>query len=206
MRLGGEGVDDLKHRAVQYQTGMELPSGRYKLKVVVRENQDGAVGSYEADLVIPDLKSDPVKVSSIVVGTQLQAGGRGNERNPLVRDGRELIPNATHVVSSGQHLYFHYEVYDPVAASPTPGAPGGRAAGEVRLLTSIAFFRGQTRAFETTPVETTTLNAADRKTAVFQFDLPASSLPPGLYTCQVNVVDDVKGAFVFPRLQILVRR
>ena len=45
-----------------------------------------------------------------------------------------------------------------------------------------------------------------RKTAVFQFDVPASSLPPGLYTCQINVVDDAAGSFVFPRLQILVRR
>jgi hypothetical protein len=153
----------------------------------VRENLDGAVGSYEADLVIPDLKNDTVKVSSIVVGTQLQTGGRGNDHNPLVRDGSELIPNATHVVSSAQHLYFHYEVYDPEPAPPPPGAPAGRASGDVRLITSIAFFRGQTRAFETPAVETTTLNSGDRKTAVFQFDLPAASLPPGLYTCQVNV-------------------
>jgi VWFA-related protein len=206
MRLGGEGVDDLKHKSVQYQTGMELAPGRYKLKVVVRENQDGAVGSYEADLVVPDLKSDAVKVSSIVLGTGFQAAGRGDDRNPLVRDGRELIPNPTHVVSSAQHLYFHYEVYDPVAAPAPEGAPAGKPSNDVRLLTSIAFFRGRTRAFETTAVETTTLNAADRKTAVFQFDVPGSSLPPGLYTCQVNVVDDVKGAFVFPRLQIYVRR
>ena len=42
--------------------------------------------------------------------------------------------------------------------------------------------------------------------AVFQFDVPAASLPPGLYTCQVNVVDDVAGAFTFPRMQLYVRK
>ena len=35
---------------------------------------------------------------------------------------------------------------------------------------------------------------------------PPSSLRPGLYTCQVNVVDDAAGSFTFPRLQLYVRR
>jgi hypothetical protein len=159
---------------------------------VVRENQDGTFGSYEADVVVPDVKRDAVKLSSVIVGTQLQAGARKNDRNPLVRDGRELVPNVTHVVSAGQHLYFYYEVYEP--------------AQPVKLLTSIAFFRGRQRLFETPVVETTELSAPDRKTAVFQFDVPASSLPPGLYTCQINVVDDSAGSFTFPRLQLYVRR
>ena len=76
----------------------------------------------------------------------------------------------------------------------------------MKLLTSIAFFRGRQRLFETPVVETTQLTAPDRKTAVFQFDVPASSLPPGLYTCQINVIDDSAGSFMFPRLQLYVRR
>jgi hypothetical protein len=39
-----------------------------------------------------------------------------------------------------------------------------------------------------------------------QFDVPASSLKPGLYTCQINVIDDSAGSFMFPRLQLYVRR
>jgi hypothetical protein len=73
-------------------------------------------------------------------------------------------------------------------------------------MTSIAFFRGRVRAFETPVVEATSLTAADRKTAIFQFDVPAASLPPGLYTCQVNVIDDAAGTFAFRRLQLFVRR
>jgi hypothetical protein len=187
-----DAADELNKRTVQYETGLEMPPGTYRVKVVVRENQDGTFGSYETDVVVPDLKRDSLKVSSVVVGTQLQEGARKNDRNPLVRDGRELVPNVTHVVSVGQHLYFYYEVYEPAA--------------RVNVLTSIAFFRGRQRAFETPMVQTTELGGSDRKTAVFQFDVPASSLPPGLYTCQVNVVDDAAGSFTFPRLQLLVRR
>ena len=39
-----------------------------------------------------------------------------------------------------------------------------------------------------------------------QFDVPVASLPPGLYTCQVNVIDDAAGTFAFPRIQLYVRK
>ncbi|HYM26474.1 MAG TPA: VWA domain-containing protein [Vicinamibacterales bacterium] len=198
VRLSVDAADDLKKKTVQYETGFEMPPGKFHVKVVVRENQDGTFGSYETDILVPDLKKNavagaaaPVKLSSVVLGTQLQASTKKNEKdNPLVRDGRELVPNVTHVVSSGQHLYFYYEVYDP--------------AQPVKVMTSITFFRGRTRAFETPAVEATEL-APDRKSAVFQFDIPASSLKPGLYTCQINVVDDGAGTFAFPRMRLYVR-
>jgi VWFA-related protein len=192
VKLATDAADELKKKTVQYETGFELPPGRYRVKIVVRENQDGAFGSYEADIVVPDLTTDKLKLSSVVLGTQLQQGAQKNGRNPLARAGRELVPNVTHVVSSGQHLYFYYEVYDP--------------AQPVKVMTSIAFFRGKARAFETPVVQATELTGSDKKTAVFQFDVPAASLRPGLYTCQVNVVDDAAGSFTFPRLQLYVRR
>jgi len=55
-------------------------------------------------------------------------------------------------------------------------------------------------------VATTELAGSDKKTAVFRFDVPASALKPGLYTCQINVIDDAAGSFTFPRLQLYVRR
>jgi VWFA-related protein len=192
VKLSTDTADELKRKTVQYETSFEMPPGKYHVKIVVRENQDGTFGSYETDIVVPDQKRDAVKLSSVVIGTQLQAGARKNDHNPLVHDGRELVPNVTHVVSSGQHLYFYYEVYEP--------------AQPVKVLTSIVFFRGRQRVFETPLVQTTELSAPDRKTTVFQFDVPASSLRPGLYTCQINVVDDAAGTFTFPRMQLYVRR
>jgi VWFA-related protein len=192
VKLSTDAADELAKKTVQYQTGFEMPPGRYRVKIVVRENQGGAFGSYETDIVVPDLKKESLKMSAVVVGTQLQQGARKNDPNPLARDGRELVPNVTHVVSSSQHLYFYYEVYDP--------------AQPVKVMTSIAFFRGKVRAFETPIVQTTELAGSDKKTAVFQFDVPASALKPGLYTCQINVVDDAAGSFTFPRLQLYVRR
>jgi hypothetical protein len=201
VRLATDTADDLRRKVVQYETGLEMSPGKYHVKVVVRENQTGSMGSYETDIIVPDLKRDAVKISSVVVGTQLQAGARSNKDNPLVRDGRELIPNVTHVVAAGQHLYFYYEVYDPVRAP----AEGEDRSQPIRLVTSIQFFRGRVRAFETAPVQMTALTSADRKAVIFQFDVPSASLQPGLYTCQINVIDDAAGTFTFPRLQLYIR-
>jgi VWFA-related protein len=187
---------DVHQKSVQYRTGFTLPPGRYRLKVVVRENEEGAFGSFETDLTVPDLGHSRVKLSSVVFGTQLAPAVRVEPPSPLARDGSELVPSVTHVVSGTQPLYFYYEVYDPAR---TP-------AGEVRLLTNLSFFRGGARRYETPLVEVKRLAAPDRHAAVLQLAVPASALKPGLYTCQVNVIDDVAGAFSFPRLALLVRQ
>ena len=197
----------VQRKNVQYNTGFVLPSGTYHLKFVVRENQSGRLGSFETDLTVPDLKSAPVKMSSIVLANQLQPASKHKSDNPLVRDGSEVIPSVTHVFSAGQHLYFYYEVYDPARAAVNAGMPASdRNRPAIHLLTNVAFFRGNTKAYETPLVESEQLNAPERKAAVFQLDVPLTQLKPGFYTCQVNVIDDVAGQFRFPRLALLVRQ
>ncbi|HLQ49971.1 MAG TPA: VWA domain-containing protein [Terriglobales bacterium] len=219
---------EVQRKNVQYDAGLLLPPGKYHLKLVVRENQSGQMGSFETDLVIPDMKTTPLKMSSVVLASQIQPSSRKSD-NPLVRDGSELIPNVTHVFSSGQHLYFYYEVYDPArdtnsnstagngpagkaaATSAAPNsqatnskAPGNKAA--IHVLTNVAFFRGKTKAYETPLVEAKEINVPNRHASVFQLDVPLTELKPGFYTCQINVIDDAAGHFLFPRLALLVRQ
>ncbi len=195
VKLAVQPTQEVKRKTVQYETGFTLPPGRYRLKVVLRENQSGAIGSYESDVVVPDMRRMPVKLSSVVLGTQTQAVTQRNAISPLARNGTMLVPSLTHVVSTGQPLYFYYEVYDPQVVQ----------SGSPRLLTSIAFFRGKVKTYETPLVEVTRLDAPDRKAAIFQYSVPASALKPGYYTCQITVVDDVAGTFAFPRLPLLVK-
>ncbi len=202
VKLAVDTSTQVKKKNVQYDSGFVLPSGKYHLKFVVRENQTGRMGSFETDVIIPDFKSDPVKMSSVVLASQIQPAKKGKSDNPLIRDGLEIIPNVTHVFTNGQHLYFYYEVYGP---AHTTGAGKGQAGGDIRVLSNVAFFQGKAKTYETPLVETSQLNAQDRHAAVFQLDVPLTQLKPGFYTCQVNVVDDAAGKFVFPRLALLVR-
>jgi VWFA-related protein len=186
---------EVQKKNVQYDTGVSLPPGKFHVKFVVRENQTGRMGSFETDLDVPDLKQQNLKMSSVVLASQVETAKKGSAVNPLVRDGSEIIPNVTHVFSSAGHMRLYYEVYEP-----------GRAAGHgIHLVTSVALYRGKSKAFESAPVELTELNAGERKAGVFQLDLPLSGMAPGFYTCQVNVVDDAAGDFVFPRTGVLIR-
>jgi hypothetical protein len=76
----------------------------------------------------------------------------------------------------------------------------------VRVLSNVVFFRGSKKAFETSLVEALAVSAPDRKATVFRLDVPTADLAPGLYTCQVNVIDDVAGTFAFPRLAVYIRK
>jgi hypothetical protein len=109
-----------------------------------------------------------------------------------------------------------YEVYAPAKAAETaPASATGAATAKakpakdarppVRLLTSIEFLNGGTKVFETPLVQATEINVPSRDAVAFQFDVPLADLKTGLYTCQVNVIDDAGGSFTFPRTALLIR-
>ena len=195
MELPAAASATLAGKQILYQSGVTLPPGRFSVKVVVRENANGMMGSFEAPITIPQLNAATLKVSSVVLSTQMQAAPRGRSDNPLVRDGVQLLPNLTRVVGRDQKLYFYYEVYDP--GTPEGGAPDVR--------TSLAFYRGKVKVFETPIVQRSALDETTRRAALFRFEVPAHSFEPGLYTCQVNIIDEIAGTFAFPRLDLLVR-
>jgi VWFA-related protein len=218
VKLNLDASQQVRRKNVQYNTGFILPHGTYHMKFVVRENQTGRLGSFETDVVVPDLGRAPLKMSSIVLGNQrIPAGGKKEGPNPLERDGMELVQNVMHVFRTDQHLYLHYEVYDPGKRKELPAPPaaaGGpgeaprqkhNGAAEMRVLTSLEFLQGDRKLYETKPLEATALTDASRKAVVFQIELPLESFRPGLYTCQINVVDDAAGSFAFPRTVLLIK-
>ena len=114
VKLAVKTSTEVERKNVQYDSGFVLPAGKFHLKFVVRENQTGRMGSFETDLTIPDLKTQPLKMSSVILSSQIQpAKEKKGGDDPLLRDGSEVIPSVTHVFAAGQHLYLYYEVYDP---------------------------------------------------------------------------------------------
>ena len=208
VKLAVDANQDVARKNVQYNTAFVLAPGSYRLKIVLRENQSGQLGSFETDLEVPDYqKKDKAKtslrLSSVVLSNQLAPAGKTQLKdNPLVRDGKELVPNITHVFTGNQHMYLYFEIYDPAKQQSSSDAPGRKSG--VNVLSSVQFFRGDVKSFET-PLVAVNQVSPDRKAAVFQLDVPLEKLSPGYYICQVNVIDDAGGAFAFPRLPILLR-
>ncbi|HWZ96764.1 MAG TPA: VWA domain-containing protein [Candidatus Dormibacteraeota bacterium] len=219
VKLAVESTRQVRRKNVQYNTGFMLAPGNYHLKFIVRENQTGRMGSFETDVRIPDLRKTPLKMSSVVLSSlRAPTTAKKSALNPLVQDQMELVPNITHTFTADQHLYLLYEVYDPAkgkisvqtAATPQSETKQDTAAAKttrdgVRVLTSVEFLQGNSKIYESKPLVANELTAPDRKAVVFQIDFPLQNLKPGLYLCQVNVVDDLAGSFSFPRFPLLVR-
>jgi len=197
VKLAVDASAEVQRKNIQYSTGFTLAPGRYHLKFVVRENQTGNMGSFETDIQVPDLKKAPLKMSSVVVASQRSPNTDKKATSPLVRDGLQWVPNVAHVFRQDQHLYFLYEVYGPAKQKDVKGSP-------IKLLTNVEFVSNGTKVFETALVTATALNDPTRDAAVFQVDVPLTLLKPGMYLCQVNVIDDAGGSFMFPRLALKV--
>jgi VWFA-related protein len=190
-----------RQKNIQYNTSFNLPPGKYHLKFVVRENQTGRMGSFEADIALPEMKKAPLKMSSIVLASARQPS---KQQSPLVRDGQEYVPNISHVFRQDQHLYLLYEVYAPAREKPADNQPKGTKPG-INLLSSLELIQGSTKVYETPLVQAKAINADGRDAVSIELDVPLAGLKPGSYVCQLNVIDDAGGSFAFPRFAVLVR-
>jgi VWFA-related protein len=197
VKLAVDQSQEVQRKNIQYSTGFTLAPGRYHLKFVVRENQTGNMGSFETDIQVPDLRKSPLKMSSVVVSSQRTPDTEKHATSPLVRDGLQWVPNIAHVFRQDQHLYFLYEVYAPTKDKDVKG-------DQVKLLTNIEFVNNGTKVYETPLVTAHAVNDPEHDAVVFQFDVPLTQLKPGTYICQVNVIDDAGGSFMFPRLALKV--
>jgi len=190
-----------RQKNIQYTTGFSLPPGKYHLKFVVRENQTGRMGSFEAEITLPQMKKAPLKMSSIVLASLRQPS---KKQNPLVRNGEEYVPNISHVFRQDQHLYLLYEIYDPAREKTAADAPRGSKPG-INLLSSLEMIQGSTKVYEMPMVQAKAINVEGRDAVAIELDVPMAGLKPGPYVCQLNVIDDAGGSFAFPRFAVLVR-
>jgi hypothetical protein len=82
-------------------------------------------------------------------------------------------------------MYVYLQAYERYAAIPHP------------LVAYIAFYRGQAKAFETTPIRVDDRPDPESKALPVKLSLSLSGLLPGEYTCQVTLLDPAsqKAAF-----------
>jgi VWFA-related protein len=201
VKLNLDSSQQARQKNIEYTTSFNLPPGKYTLKFVVRENQTGRMGSFEADITLPEMKKAPLKISSIVLASLRQPS---KQNSPLVRGGQEYVPNISHVFRQDQHLYLLYEIYGPTRQKPAADAPKGTKS-TINLLSSLELIQGATKVYETPLVRATAINVEGRDAVAIELDVPLNGLKPGQYLCQLNVIDDAGGSFAFPRFAVLVK-
>ncbi len=207
IQLRDEQTGQLASRSLMYDTGFTLIPGKYQIKMLVRENQTGKMGTFESKFEVPDLGGlkDGLRLSSVVWSGQrtqvADAVGLANkklkkqDKHPLVREKEKLLPSVTHVFRPGQTMFVYAELYDP-AVIETRNTPMVSAA--------VTIYRDKQLVLESAPVAVSALKEGRSGTAGVYLEVPLKDLKPGEYTTQLNVIDQAGQKFGFSRAPLVV--
>jgi hypothetical protein len=114
-----------------------------------------------------------------------------------VVDGKKMVPSVARVFRQDQSMYVNFDVYD---ALPDPA---NREARNIKVSLSLLDEKGGT-AFEMGPLNATQLAAARPEAVPVNLEIPLKDIPPGRYTCQLNVVDEAGGKSASPQTRLVV--
>jgi len=207
IKLTDETAADLAKKPIEYDAGFTLLPGKYIIKFLARDDETGRIGTFQTTFVIPNLNKELKRVatSSVVLSSQrvdmkdalFNAGKakdqqRDNAANPLVQDGRKLVPSVTRVFSRSRGLYVYLQAYNQSATAPQP------------IVSFVTLFKGDEKVYETKPTSVTAATLTRLGTTPLNFTINLTQLPPGEYDCQVTVLNPTDGKATFWKAPIVV--
>jgi hypothetical protein len=211
IKLSDATAAELAKRPIEYDTGFTLLPGKYMIKFLARDDETGRIGTYQTNFVIPNLNKEEkhIPISSVVLSSQrvdlkealfdaAKAKDMAKEAavNPLVQDGKKLVPSVTRVFSTTRELFVYFQAYKP--PEPESMVAGGP------VFAFVSLYLGGNKVFETPPTAMAPNAASRLGTMPMSFNLGVNSLPPGEYDCQVTVLDPETGKATFWRAPILL--
>jgi VWFA-related protein len=156
---------------------LDLPPGRYQLRIAAVDVTSQLAGSVHYDLEVPDFERLPLSMSGLVL-TSSQAGLVPTAPGPAVDEWRKLLPGPPTVArefSAGEEIALMAEVYE--AKNATPHA--------VDIATSVRTDEGREVYMHEDRRDSTELAGSAGR-----FDLtarvPLKGLQPGLYVLKVE--------------------
>ena len=212
IKLSDATAAELAHLPIEYDTGFTLLPGKYMIKFLARDDETGRIGTYETTFTIPNLNKEEkrIPISSVVLSSQrvelnqaLFDAAKAKDRqkedsvNPLVQDGKKLIPSVTRVFSTTREIYVYLQAYKPLPsdAAKTPSQP---------LFAFVSLYSTGNKVFETPPTAIVPNSASRLGTMPLTFNLGVNGLAPGQYDCQVTVLDPATGKANFWRAPIML--
>ena len=204
IKLTDETAAQLAQRPVQIEIGFTLLPGKYLIKLLARDAETGRMGTFQTTFTVPNLERETTRVpiSSVVLSSQrvpladavysVEQKIATDAANPLVFDGQKLMPSVTRVFSRGRDLHVFLQAYERAATVTQP------------LIAFVTFYRGDVKAFETTPLAVSDGLDPKTKAVPLRFSLPLESVAPGRYDCQVTVLDPTGQKVAFWRAPVII--
>jgi VWFA-related protein len=205
IKLSDKTAAELARVPMEYDTGYTLLPGKYSIKVLARDDETGRIGTFQTTFVIPNLNKEVkrIPISAVVLSSQrvnlndaiynaskAKDTAKNNAVDPLVQDGKRLIPSVTRVFSTGHEIYVSFQAYKPPPSTPA-AAPNAQApAPDAQpIFAFVTLYQGGKKMYETQPQSIVPSATSRLGTMRLNFDLGVDSLPRGSYDCQVTVID-----------------
>ncbi|MGD0739275.1 MAG: VWA domain-containing protein [Terracidiphilus sp.] len=220
IKLSDATATELAHRPIEYDTGFTLLPGKYAIKFLARDDETGRIGTFQSTFVIPNLNKElkRIPISAVVLSSQrvslsdaIYDAAKAKDRakseavNPLVQDGRKLIPSVTRVFSTGHQIHVFFQAYKPAAATTTPAPAATPPAADTQpFFAFVTLYQGGKKLYETPPQSVVPSATTRLGTMGLNFDLGVDNLPRGSYDCQVTVIDPSTQKAAFWRASILL--
>lgn len=220
IKLSDATAAELAHRPIEYDTGFTLLPGKYMIKFLARDDETGRIGTFQTTFVIPNLNKEDkrVAISSVVLSSQrvelkdaifdaAKAKDRAKEDavNPLVQNGKKLVPSVTRVFNQNRDIYVFLQAYKPAAsAGVSAGTPPAKLPDAQPLMAFVTLYANGAEALRTTPIAVPPNAATRLGVTPLSFDVSAASLKPGEYVCQVTVLDPATSKAAFWRAPIVI--
>lgn len=153
---------------------LELPPGRYQLRVAARELNGGAVGSVFNDLTVPDYSKERFAMSGVLL-TSTSAGLTPTPRLP--EELKQMLPAPPTTIrgfGNRETIYGYVDVYDGVTPAHT-----------VDITTTVTGTAG-TQVFSTSQERASSEFTGPRGGYGVQFEIPLQDVAPGLYVLKVE--------------------
>jgi hypothetical protein len=156
-------------------TRLQLPPGRYQLRIGGREANDGQVGSIFYDLEVPDYWKVPFAMSGLALTSASAARTPTAAPDPDLKDLLPGPPVAMREFPTGDRLVLYTEVYDNEAAKPHA----------VDITTTLTADAGSV-VFTTNEERKSSELGGPRGGYGYRAEVPLANVPPGLYVLQVE--------------------
>ena len=202
VRMTSDTYDEIIGSNLFYEGEVTLPPGKYNLKVVVRENESGKIGTFEAPLVVPDVADTAMGLSSVVLSNEVKSSNdldrahvNRDKNSPLQVGNRSILPSVTRVFRTNQMLTVYVESYaGKNVAAAAPGTPP---------TVALVFFRRGRKFAEAGPFAGKLEKSTDQKASYF-VQIPLEKFPRGRYTLQLNVLDPAIERVAFARVPLAI--
>ena len=182
-----EELSSARMRKSAYAKAFILNPGHYKVDVIVRDVESGALGVRHVGFQVPEFPTDRLSASSIVLAAKLENMERGDAVSPFVIGTTKVIPNLSGIFHRNDPVGVYLQIYnaaiDQTTLRPAADAEYVLLKDGKELSKHLEDWRG--------------INDAGQRLTLTRL-IDTQTLAPGEYKIVVRIHDQVTGQTITP--------